>query len=322
MFWRPEVTTCGWHGQIQLGREIPTGQATRGSNDPITVAQAGLEPEPRAVWADWLNQTNKAIGHVGRETRATQSYLRHRLKPDRLPDAGCAGIDTLNIIVGLCLLAPRLWNVIIIARAHDDRDLLANHLAGQLHAKRCKASPVPAKFLPIDPDRRIVINCLEVEQDALPGPVKGDSHGAAIPDGGEKISIANSRQWGFRAEWNENAIREIALQQPSFQAAVTGIDLELPLSIQAEPGWAHTLWSWIFRARNRHRTSFFLFKWRPGCALHVHGRLDVPSGWTSAGGMFAAVAATSRNSYAWQRPVSSIKRTSSRPSCRSTGRIW
>src|SRR5579883_1092846 len=98
MFWRPEVTTCGWHGQIQLGREIPTGQATRGSNDPIAVAQAGLEPESRTLRADWLNQANQAIGHVGRETGTPQSYLRHRFEPDRLPDAGGAGIDTLNKI--------------------------------------------------------------------------------------------------------------------------------------------------------------------------------------------------------------------------------
>ena len=107
-------------------------------------------------------------------------------------------------------------------------------------------------FDAIDPDRAVIIDGLEMQQNFLAGPLGRNRRLAPIPDGIVIIVVFDARQFGFGAEGHGDRVVQRAVEQAAVDAAVALINLEAPLTVEAEPVVADKLRPGIFAAGRGH----------------------------------------------------------------------
>src|SRR5581483_8739468 len=73
-----------------------------------------------------------------------------------------------------------------------------------------------------------------------------------------EIGVADPRKLGLRAEWHGYLLRERSRRQAALEAAIAGIDFELPGAVQAHPICAYKLRARILWAWNAHLYSIHL----------------------------------------------------------------
>src|SRR5690606_13239927 len=83
--------------------------------------------------------------------------------------------------------------------------------------------------------RGVVVDRLEVQQDAPAGPCRGDADGAPVPDRLHEVGVAHAGQLRLRAEGDGDGAGEPGAGEPALQAAVAAVDLELPGAVEAQP---------------------------------------------------------------------------------------
>src|SRR5216683_4052378 len=107
--------------------------------------------------------------------------LRHRLKPNGLPDAG--GRRVPNAFGIGDLLAARLRALVGGVVDADYQFLLAlfRQRVGDIETKTVVPALVDAEFLAVDPDGSVPIHSTEVEKNSLAGPSFRHGEGAAVP---------------------------------------------------------------------------------------------------------------------------------------------
>ncbi len=151
------------------------------------------------------------------------------------------------------MLALRLRGPVVVAGAHDD-DRFAPRLrdAREVRRERRVATAVSRDLHAVHPDRRVVIDGLEMEQRPAPLPRRGDGHLPPVPDRVHEIRGADPRERRLGAERDRDPGREGTVAEAALQPGVAGVDLELPLTVQAEPVLPRELRTRILGARRFH----------------------------------------------------------------------
>ena len=266
----PQTTAACGDVEIETRGQIQVGGALGAGHLAIGIAERGAQAHAGRVAGQRLLEANDAAGHVRRQPRSAQRQVRHRLHPHRLPDAGGSDVDGAVRPILAGLLATRLRAVRGVARAHgDDRFLGRRRHAVQVTSKWREPAAMAPYFDAVDPHRGVVVDGLEMQQDAAARPLRRNGHVAAIPDGVKVVVVLDSRQPGLRAKGHGDGAVQLALQEPPVDPAISLIDLELPLAVEAQPMRAHKLRAGILVTRCRHY------------ALHTGARRR--SGWRSRG---------------------------------------
>ena len=104
-------------GATSLGARRPAPSPRR----PRASFRVACSVRPGRFCVSGCSRWNRAVRHVRRHARAAQARLRHRLHPDRLPDAGRARVKAAMRGVLLGLLAARLRPAPVVPRPDDDR---------------------------------------------------------------------------------------------------------------------------------------------------------------------------------------------------------
>src|SRR5262249_32387419 len=105
---------------------------------------------------------------------------RHRLQPDRLPDAGAGRVEDAARLSHL--FTARLRAGICGIESSDDDFIVARfQMLGDVEAKGVIAALVRANLRSIDHDMRFPIDRAEVQEDTLSLPFLGNREGAAVP---------------------------------------------------------------------------------------------------------------------------------------------
>ena len=267
----PQAAAILGHQQIERRIEVRSQAAGRHGDDALPVAQdrAELRAGRRA---DYRRLHPKlASADVRRDARTAQPHVRHRLHPHRLPDAGGARVHAAVVLVARRLLARWLGATARIARPHDDGGRLTSlRDPRQVAGDRREAAAMARHLDAVDPDGRVVIHRLEMEQHVPARPLRRDRDCASIPDGVHPVGVADAGEGRLRAEGYDDALGKLALGQAAFQAAVARIDLELPFTVQAQPIVAHELRTGVFRAGDAFgHGGHSLRRSRPGQALRM-----------------------------------------------------
>jgi hypothetical protein len=82
----------------------------------------------------------------------------------------------------------------------------------------------------IEPDRRPIIDRLEVQQKVIMGPHLRFIENTPVPDGGIKARIFDPARPGFRTEWNLNSAIPAHIGGKSQRCA--GVDVKIPFPIK------------------------------------------------------------------------------------------
>ena len=118
----------------------------------------------------------------GGDLEAGDVVLGHLLEPDRLPDAGDRGVPDAARVEDL-LAVELVGGVGGVGDADGEGVVAGLESLGDVERERQVAAGVGADFLVVDPDGRLVVDGLEVEQ-VRGRPCCGvEVEGAAVPEG-------------------------------------------------------------------------------------------------------------------------------------------
>src|SRR6185295_17631962 len=90
--------------------------------------------------------------------------------------------------------------------------------------------------------------------DLPPSPEGGDEDAAAVPHRLVAIGVADARELRLGTERHRDARLQGTLEQATADAAVAGIELELPLAVEVQPILADELRAGIFGTRDHWRS--------------------------------------------------------------------
>ena len=220
VFDRPQPAALGGMGRSRRGTKSASAAHSAATTSPASSFRVARRRSPAACRVSGCSRRIMLLATSG-VMRGRRRALGHGFQPDRLPDAGGADVDRASGAVFAGLLAARLRRAVIVARAHDDRDRLAGlGDTAQVAGEGRKAAAMAPDFHAVDPHGRIVIDRLEVQQHAPPGPVGRDRHLAPVPDGVRKsrFSMPDRRDSGQKGTWMRSA--QVAFEQAALQAAV------------------------------------------------------------------------------------------------------
>jgi hypothetical protein len=152
---------------------------------------------------------DRAGFQVREQLEGCQVAVGHMLKPDGLPDAGCARVvATMRMVLG-ALLAARLQAGAVVVLGTDGHGVLAGlQPLRDVERERRIAAPVLAGRLAVDPDFGLVVDRAEVQQNAAACPGFRQAEGAPVPDRRHEIEAADAGQSALRAEGHQDGIGE------------------------------------------------------------------------------------------------------------------
>jgi len=91
----------------------------------------------------------------------------------------------------------------VVTRPHyDDNTFSRLGRVAQIARKWAESSPVAANLLPVNPNRRVIVDRLKVEQHTPPTPLTGHLHLSPVPDRLQKVVVLHPGKLRFRAERN------------------------------------------------------------------------------------------------------------------------
>ena len=222
-------------GQVQI-----SGHRDRGDRSGC-VAELDPQPAPLAVGGDRGLDGERARGEVRGDPQPPDVQRRHRLEPDRLPDAGGAGVVRAGAVVPGGLLAAGLHAVAAVAGPHHHPDLGAGPAGSEVGGEGGEAAAVPADLDAVDPDGGVVVDRAEVQQQPPVRPRHRHLDGAGVPDGLQEVGAPDAGCGRLGRERHRDPLGELPVQQSPLQAAVALIDLELPPAVEVHPLRAHAL---------------------------------------------------------------------------------
>ena len=117
---------------------------------------------------------------------------------------------------------------------------------GNVGAERSVATLVLTDFDPVDPYRRMVINCFEMEQQAHAWREWICLKRSAVPDRRMEAGLPDAAGFSLRAEWNEDLARPLNVVR--FGIRPSGIETQIPETIEALPSGAKMLGPWVLVA--------------------------------------------------------------------------
>ena len=134
--------------------------------------------------------------------------LGNWLHPDSLPDASSSSVQSTMARKASCLFPSRLREIIIIPGPQNNFNLSISCQIAQIHfaRKRCESPTMSSYFLTIDPNSRLIIHSLKVDQDLVCLPFCWNLDTLPIPDTDQVILVLNPGQFGFRAKGNLNCL--------------------------------------------------------------------------------------------------------------------
>ncbi len=174
-----------------------------------------------------------------------------KLQPDRLPDAGGAGVVAIVGIVLAGLLAAGDHGVALVV-LDVDGDNVVPFLGQRLDIKEegSVAAFVAAGLLTVDINGRIIIGGAYVQANDA-GKLRGRKlDGLLIPDTVYKIGVGKSRQFALGAEGDGYGAAQgsVFFGKAPCQAGPAVVDLKSPGAVQVLPAAAAELGLGIFGA--------------------------------------------------------------------------
>ena len=188
--------------------------------------------------------------------------LGHLLDPNRLPDAGGAGVIAAVRIVFFALLAAGLHAGDHQIDCVDHQQVVAvDHRVGDIQHKAGVAADVGLEFFAVDPSGRLIIHRFKVEQGAAAA--FRQVHSAAVPDAAHEILVFNAGELAFGAERHGDLFGEFRLRliHLAGDAADAEVEFKFPFAVEVEIAFAHEIGARIFAARDRiHHILLRLFR--------------------------------------------------------------
>ena len=164
-----------------------------------------------------------------------------RLQPDRLPDAGGAGVVAARRLVGAALLAAGLSarTARHVVDADDEIVRRADlHVGREVMRKGGRAAEMDAGRNAIDVDLALEVDAAEVQEDlpALPG--GGDADLAMVPHVLDEVGVADAREPALGAERHRDlAVEALAFVQgaPGVASRMAEVEFEGPGAVEVDP---------------------------------------------------------------------------------------
>ena len=158
------------------------------------------------------------------------------LEPDRLPDAGDAGVEAPVRLEPRRLLAAGLQpgaDVVEAVEHHFDGVAGASP-RGQVDVDAGGPAPVLAGERPLDEDAGAVVGGADAQDRRGVVPIVGDAYAAPVPDAGDEAALADARSAALGGERHEDRAVEVGARRVG-RSGVAGIDGEVPGAVEVDP---------------------------------------------------------------------------------------
>jgi hypothetical protein len=146
------------------------------------------------------------------------------------------------------LFTTRLLRVLSILDAQSQAVHALIHIRRDIEVEGHVPALIVSDLVAVDPERRAVINCAEVEQQVVPAPpLLGNLEGSRVPDDLVDALVVDSRKLGLVRERDVDAAFERQAVVPAeLTPALRVVEGKLPLAVQVHPLCADELWAWVF----------------------------------------------------------------------------
>ena len=122
-----------------------------------------------------------------------------------------------------------------------------------IYGKGSVTALVLACLLTVNENDSVVVNCTEVEKDALACPFHRNVKLLSVPHGVHIVHVADARKNAFGAEGNGDLlIKAVSFLELLCKSHLSVVDLELPRSVEVYPLLTHELRTGVFRSWNCH----------------------------------------------------------------------
>jgi hypothetical protein len=168
---RPGPSRRGGDREIETRNEVRIGGALPGADSGAVAFEVGVHSHASPVADDGKLQAEPAARQVGGDPGTLEPCLGDGLHPHRLPDARRPGVVAARVREGGGLLALGLGGTVVVASAHDDECLVSRlRDSREVRRDRRRAAAVTRHFHTVHPDRRVVVDRLEMQECPAPLP--------------------------------------------------------------------------------------------------------------------------------------------------------
>ena len=94
---------------------------------------------------------------------------------------------------------------------------------------------MPSNFNPVDPNCRVVVDRLKVQQKPAADPRIGNRRRQPVPHRFHESALADTRQRTLRREGDQDSRAQFGVLKASRRSGVLVVDLELPDPVEAQP---------------------------------------------------------------------------------------
>ena len=193
---------------------------------------------------------------VRRDGAALEPARIDGFEPDRLPDAGHAGVETRPRGVFGGLLAERLIPRSRVVLHADDEVVFFARLDElfDLEVDRGRAAGVRPGEDAVDVEFHEVVDAAAVEEDFFARPRRRNGHLAVVPHFGDEVGEADAGKFALRTERDGDLRAEPGgLGQGALRAAAGKVEFVRPRAVQVQPVAALELRAGIFGTGNTPR---------------------------------------------------------------------
>ena len=167
--------------------------------------------------------------------RRRSQVARHRLHPDRLPDAGRARVPDRVRLELPVLLAARLGEVVrVVLGAHDDLACARRRTRSRDVERERRVAALVSPTAAVDPDGRAVVDGAEVEDQSLLARSRRELDRASIPAAAIETGIGDAARPRFGRKGHPDA--SVPDNLGGRGPAGRRIQGKVPVSIERVPG--------------------------------------------------------------------------------------
>ena len=225
------------HHEFGVGRSRDAGDFIAGHR------RHGLNPEILGNAVDGHPQMERFVIHIRRAFQTVNANFRHRLQPDRLPDAGSRGVK--NPVRFERLFAARL--IAFRGIGHTDGNLLRalpNQGVRDVEREGVVPSLMLSDGMTVHPHLAMPVHRPEMQSDLLSAPRFRRRKSSAIPELAVVVELGHhAGKRGFHGKGDQNFSRR---RRRRIRGRVRG-DRVIPKAVQIQPIRSRQLRAGIFR---------------------------------------------------------------------------